>query len=163
MSLISWQYLCQSSDGHTCPLLHVISHYDTPLACSMWFQTMLLSGSSALDISIPSQLVAWALLSSFHSSVLSWVHGWSPLPTSLSWICPSPSQQHCSPLPFSPLVSCLDLCVLGNETVTPCRWLEINTSKCHICAASAFIYLFIFGFLEIGFLHVAMDVLVLTL
>ena len=115
---------------------------------------MLLSGSSTLDINIPSQLVAWALLSSFHSSVLFWVPGWSPLPTSLSWICPSPSQQHCSPLPFSPLVSCLDLCVLGNGTVTQCGWLEINTSRCHVCAASTythtyihlFIYLFIFWF-----------------
>uniref|UniRef100_A0ABI7ZQS9 Dolichyl-phosphate-mannose--protein mannosyltransferase n=1 Tax=Felis catus TaxID=9685 RepID=A0ABI7ZQS9_FELCA len=38
-------------------------------------------------------------------SVLSLVPCWSPLPTSLYWSCPTPSQQHCSLLPFSPLVT----------------------------------------------------------
>uniref|UniRef100_H0YJQ7 Dolichyl-phosphate-mannose--protein mannosyltransferase n=1 Tax=Homo sapiens TaxID=9606 RepID=H0YJQ7_HUMAN len=38
-------------------------------------------------------------------SVHSLAPGWSPLPTSLYWICPSPSRQHCSQLPSSPLVT----------------------------------------------------------
>lgn len=69
---------------------------------------------------VPSQVDLWYLSACLtaalflHSSVLSSVPCWSPLPTSLYWNCPGPSQRHCSPLPSSPLVSCLIPWFLGD-------------------------------------------------
>lgn len=78
-----------------------------------------------------ANLVIWLLLFSFRSSVHSSVRCWSPLPTSLYWSCPSPSPQHCSALPSSPLVSCLLPCFLGNCLLhCECSWKSTHLQIC---------------------------------